>query len=142
MLKILPIKKAAEKIEPRFDLIVTIGYGEHCCDTFTKNSKTIDDKKAKKAFDSWNYITEKEAEECVKLIERALKDVDHIVLNEGITDFWCEGMKKEDIKALRKFYSYHESLFSPEVEHNWYGIVGACIKYLDEEGNWHDVEVV
>lgn len=142
MFKILPLKKSDEKFEPRFVLCISIGYGEHCNDTYTTNYRTIDDEKAKKAFDSWNYITEKEAEELVKLIERALKDVDHIVLNEGITDFWCEGMKEKDIKKLRKIYEEHESLFSPDIENNWYGITRACVKYVDEDGNWHDVEVV
>ncbi len=145
MLKILPIKKSEEKYDPHFNLFVEIGYGEHCCDAFTTHTKVIDDEKSKKSVDPWNYISVKDAEQFVKLIKRALDDVDNrhdIVLNEGITDFWCEGMKKEDIKTLRKFYNSHQSLFIPEIEYNWYGITNAYIQYFDEEGNWHDVEIV
>ena len=141
-LKVLPIKKEEKMYVPRFDIEVTIGYGEHCCDTFTTHRKTIDDDKAKT--DSWNHISQLDAEKIVKLLKRALEDVDdgHIVLNDGITDFWCQGMKSNDIQELRSIYEKHQYLFEPDIEHNWYGIVGACIKYLDAEGNWHDVEIV
>ena len=140
--KVLPIKKEEKMYVPRFDIEVTIGYGEHCCDTFTTHRKTVDDGKAKA--DSWNYISQLDAEKIVKLLKRALEDVDdgHIVLNDGITDFWCQGMKRKDIQELRRIYEKHQCLFEPDIEHNWYGIVGSSIKYLDADGNWHDVEVV
>lgn len=151
MIKILP-NPDKRKITPYFELVVTIGYGEHCDDTFTENAIEIDDKKAdsdelytEDGFPDFNpYIKGSEAEEIVKFFKSVLPKVPdhHIVLNDGITDLWCEGMTKTEIKKLSRIYEDHESLFSPQIEHNWYGVTDAEIRYTDENGERYKCEVI
>ena len=151
MIKILKNTEKS-KITPFFELVVIIGYGEHCDDMFTENAIEIDDKKADSdelytegGFPDFNpYIKGSEAENIVKFFKSVLPKVPdhHIVLNEGVTDFWCEGMTKKEIKTLSRIYEDHEILFSPCIEHNWYGVTNAEIRYTDENGERFKCEVV
>lgn len=152
MIKVLPIENKVTKCKPRFVLCVTLGYGEHCDDTYTyKNLQIVDSKKG--LLDTWNYITTKEAEKLFKFFRDILnrEECDHITLNdawelgckENPTTFWYEDyMSEKEIKQFAKFYEkYNTTLFNPEVEHNWYGIVGVAIYYFDENGDRHNCEV-
>ena len=69
-------------------------------------------------------MTTKEAEEIYKFFNEILakrKDndgyiVDHLVLNDGPSEFWhCEngGMTKEEFKWFKKFYDKWESYLGP-----------------------------
>ena len=40
------------------------------------------------------------------------------------------------------FDEFETTLFNPQVEHNWCGIVSVRIEYVDENGNIHKCEVV
>ncbi len=151
MIKILP-NPEKRKITPYFELVATIGYGEHCDDTYTENTIEIDDEKAGSddifddygLLDTETYIKCSEAERIVKFIKSVLPKVKgrHIVLNEGITGFWCEGMTKKEIEKLGRIYEKYPELFKPEIEHNWYGITNAEIRYTDENGERFKCEVV
>lgn len=151
MIKVLPIEKKEVKCEPRFVLETTIGYGEHCCDTFTTHSLTIVDS-LKGHFDSWNYIKRKDAEKIYKFFNEILnRDAcRHIVLNDvwrlahdSRVKHWFEDfMSEEEMKTMYRYHENFETLFTSDVEYNWYGLVRINIYYYDEEGNKHDCEVV
>lgn len=153
MIKIIPNKNEQTKIDPFYQLSVTLGYGEHCDDTYTKSTLNIVDS-TKGIFDSWNYITTKEAERIYKFFNEILnrEECDHIVLNdaweltckENPTTFWYEDyMSEKEIKKFAKIYDkYNSTLFNPSVDHNWYGIVGINIFYYNENGEKFNCEVV
>lgn len=165
MIKILPLENKKCDVEPYFFMSIGIGYGEHCNDTTTESRIYIDDYKAtgkhldaegydENGFpDYTTYMTTKEAEETYKFFNEILdkrKDndgyiVDHLVLNDGPSEFWhCEngGMTKKEFKWFKKFYDKWGSYLGPEIEHNWYGIVWVSIEYVDENGKEHRCEVV
>lgn len=168
MLKVIKNKKDKTKIKPYFALRVGIGYGEHCDDTFTYRQLEIDDVKANKYKSltekdmdkmSWmeiqdiSYcITEKDAEKLVKLFdslwERKDEDgyeVTHVVLNDGPSRFWWQkqaAMTDEEYDWFSDFYNEYSWLFSPEIEHNWYGVSSVAICYYDENNEKHNVEIV
>lgn len=153
MIKILPIKKENIRYEPRFVLEVTIGYGEHCDDTFTKRHLIIVES-MKGHPDSWNYIKRKDAEKIYRFFKKILEreKCRHIILNDAwelayeknpSTYWYGEYMDKKEIKQFSKYYeTYQCSLFNPEVEYNWYGLKDINIYYYDENGNKHDCEVI
>lgn len=165
MIKVLPIKNTENSYNPHFYLNIGIGYGEHCDDNFTERKIIIDDYKATGAHldeegfdengfpDFETYITEKEAEEITKFFNNILdirknKDghiVNHLVLNDGPNEFWHVeegGMTKKEFNYFKKFYDKFENYLYPEVEYNWYGITWVSIKYLDENGQIHNCEVI
>lgn len=155
MIKIIPNKPGPIKFKPRYVLSVTLGYGEHCDDTYTKNTlEIVESKKGMSYLDSWSYITRKEAEKVYTFFKNILdrKECDHIVLNdawelnhkEKPTTFWYKDyMSDREIKKFAKFYEkYGSALFNPSVEHNWYGIVDIHIFYYNENGIRYDCEVV
>lgn len=169
MIKILPLEENNENVKPYYRLVVTLGYGEHCDDTFTHSWMEIDDEKAIK-YNSLSdeeiedmdfmelqelsgYITQYEAESIVKFVnslwERKDKDgynVDHIVLNDGPNEFWwkkCGGMTDKEYKWFSDIYQkYQSNLFNPQIEHNWYGVISAKIEYVDCHNKVHKCEVV
>lgn len=140
MLRVLPLNERKNP-DPGFVLCIEIGYGEHCNDTYTTNSARIDDAKASP---ETGFVSEKDACNIVKIIERALKVIDsgHILLNDGIDPWWCGGMEYEDFFALKDFYGKYEFLFDPRLEHEWYGVTDAYIRYIDEDWQRHKVEIV
>lgn len=151
MIKILPIEER-EKCKPRFVLETTIGYGEHCCDTTSTHSLTIVDS-LKGHFDSWNYIRTKDAEKLYKFFSEILKRpgaYHHIVLNDvwklssdsRVKHWFKDFMSDNEMKTMFRYHQNFETLFSPDVEYNWYGLVGINIYYYDEDGNKHNCEVV
>lgn len=165
MIKILPLNKQDNLYEPYFYLNIGIGYGEHCDDTYTEHKIIIDDYKAtgkhldeegydEKGFPDYEtYITKKEAEEIFKFFNNILDKrknkegytVSHLVLNDGPNEFWHieqGGMTKKEFSYFKKFYNKFENKLYPEVEYNWYGITWVSIKYLDENGQIHNCEVV
>ena len=169
MIKILPLKNNNDKVQPFYRLVIALGYGEHCDDTFTYSWVEIDDEKAIKyeclsdeemEEMDWleineisNRITQKEAEQMVNffnsLWNRKNEDgfeVDHIVINEGISSYWWKnrgGMTDKEFEWFSGIYEkFNSILFNPQVEHNWCGIVGCNIEYVDENGNVHKCEVV
>ena len=151
MIKVLPIKKDTKKYTPKFVLETTIGYGEHCCDTFTHNRLTIVES-AKDHPDSWNYIDRKVAEEMYLFFGEILnrEECDHITLNDlwklshdSRTEHWYKDfMDKKEMKKMFRFYQNYETLFSSSVEYNWYGLVNINIYYYDENGDQHNCMVV
>ena len=169
MIKILPLKKSNVKVEPFLRLIVVLGYGEHCDDTFTTSWIEIDDEKAIK-YESlsdkdiekidWlevrkisDCITQKEAEDIVNFINslwrRKDKDgyvVEHIVINEGIDSYWWKDQAAMTDKEFEWFSHVYEKfntrLFNPQVEHNWCGITDCRIEYVDENGDVHQCDVI
>ena len=169
MIKVLPLEEKKEtKYEPQYRLYVTLGYGEHCCDTFTTSSVEINDEMFEKfnnmseeeldeldfeELTSSNYISSKDAEDLVKLFDslenRKNKEgyeARHIVLNDGPSRFWWidEGaMTEKEFNWFSDIYNrFMPDLFNPQVEHNWYGIIGVSIKYWDENGEVHKCEVI
>lgn len=169
MIKILPLEEDTGISEPFYQLVVTIGYGEHCDDTYTQNCLEINDEKAVQYnnlteeeieemdllefMDLTKYITTEDAERIVKLVKSILGRetsggyvVNHIVLNDGPDDFWwkeCCEMTDEEFKSMEDVCEkYENSLFSPKVDHNWYGITDAQIVYYDENDNKHRCEVI
>ena len=157
------------KFEPHYRLVVTLGYGEHCDDTFTSSWVEIDDEKAilyeslsdediekmdwlevKKISDC---ITQKEAEDIVNFINSLWRrkdedgfEVDHIVINEGIDSYWWKNQAAMTDKEFEWFSTVYEKfnglLFVPQVEHNWCGIKDCRIEYVDENGDVHQCEVI
>ena len=158
MIKILPLNKNNFNPKNKYFLVVSIGYGEHCDDTYTKNTIEINDKQAlnrkydengfpidDEGFVDWgHYITVKEAEHLVKFFKNILEKMDHIVLNEGIKDYRFEDeLTKSEIKELKKIYNkYDDYLFYSQIDHNWYGVVSVKIIYYDEYGELHNCEVI
>ena len=169
MIKILPIKENNVTIKPFYRLVVTLGYGEHCSDTYTESSLKIDDDKAMKyallsdedcekmdlmeITELSQYIMQSDAEKLVKLfnslVERKDIDgyqVDNIILNDGPSKFWWKQhsmMTDKEYDWFSQIYDeYSTRLFNPIVEHNWCGIVGIKIEYVDENGKRHMCEVV
>ena len=155
MIRIIPNKNEPNKIEPFYQLSVTLGYGEHCDDTYTKNTlEIVESKKGMSYMDSWRCITRKEAEKVYTFFNDILnrKECDHIVLNdaweltcrEHPTTFWYKDyMSDREIKKFAKFYEkYSSELFNPSVDHNWYGIVDIHIFYYNENGERFACEVV
>lgn len=165
MIKILPIED--EKTDPRFMLEVTIGYGEHCDDTTTVNSMVIDDVMAGKwkqwgesddddDFDTFfsihDAVTQEDAEFIVRLFEMIFSrkdkdgyDVDHIILNDGPSEFWWKeygAMSDGEMKWLEHFMDQHSTLFVSHIDHNWYGIRDVQIVYIDGQNRRHRCEVV
>lgn len=169
MIKILPIKESNDIVEPYYRLIITLGYGEHCDDTFTHSWVEINDAKADKYAslsdeeienmdlselnDIENCITQKEAENIVKFFDSLWKRkdkngyrVNHIVINDRASSFWWKEHGRMTDKEFDWFsYIFEEfecTLFNPQVEHNWYGIVGAKIEYVDKYNKVHKCEVI
>lgn len=166
MLKVLPIKNIEhEKQEPYFLLTVTLGYGEHCNDTFTERSLEINDENVRKfnalseeEMDKMDYfelkdiadcITEDEATKLVELfksLEERNDDVIHLILNDGPDEYWwkeCCKMTDEEFNWFKGFYEkYERDLFNPTIDNNWYGVVSADIYYYDEDNKEHNVEIV
>ena len=97
-------------------------------------------------------ITMKKAEDIVKFInslwERKDKngyDINHIVINDGPDNCWWKdygGMTDKEFEWFSDIYYKYHSLFNPKIEHNWCGIVGCEIQYLDENGKTHKCEVI
>jgi len=169
MIKILPIEENKETRPPFYRLVVTLGYGEHCYDTTTQSWVEIDDEKALKYAElteeemekmSWSELnslkqcmTQKEAERLVlffnSLWERKDKDgyeVDHIIITDGKDEFWWKehgAMTDKEFKWFSGvFDEFETTLFNPQVEHNWCGIVDVKIEYVDENSKIHRCEVV
>jgi len=158
MIKILPLNKNNFNPKNKYFLEVSIGYGEHCDDTYTENIIEINDNQVlnkkydedgfpidDEGFVDWNYyITVKEAEYLVKFFKKILEKMDHIVLNEGIKDYWFEDeLTKSEIKELKEIYDkYNNYLFNPRIDNNWYGVVSVKIIYYDEYGELHNCEVI
>lgn len=169
MLKVIKNNKEKTKIEPFFTLEVTLGYGEHCNDTFTHNHLVINDEKASKydsltdedmdnmdifeIMDLSKSITQNEAEKIVKFFdsiwERKDEDgfnVTNVILNDGPSHFWWQkmgGMSDEEFEWFSEVYDKYEcDLFEPEIEHNWYGITNVGIYYYDENNEKHNVEII
>lgn len=151
MIKILPLNEN-RNVEPYFYLDICLGYGEHCDDNFSHSIIYIDDKKANSTETS-GYITAQEAETIVKFFANILGTrenksgsvVDHLVLNEGVSEFWHHevgGMSDEEFYYFMEFYDKFESSLNPKVEYNWYGITNVSIKYVDENGNKHNCDVI
>lgn len=169
MIKILPLEENKFNVEPYYRLVICLGYGEHCDDTFTRSYIEINDEKAIKydslseeEMDEMDFfeldeisdcITVKDAEEIVRFINSLWKrkdkngyNIDHIVLNDGESKFWWQdrgGMTDKEFKWFSKIYEKYQSvLFNPQIEHNWYGISSAKIEYIDENGKVHKCEVI
>ena len=169
MIKILPREENNKKNRPFFRLVVTLGYGEHCTDTYTESCVEIDDKKAIK-YESlsdkeaekmdWeelnsisNCITQEEAEKIVKFFNSLWNRKDkegfeasHVVLNDGPDSFWWKeqsAMTDEEFDWFSQVYEkYQNSLFNPQIEHNWYGVVSAKVEYVSGRGLVHRCEVI
>lgn len=170
MIRVLPLNEESKlTVRPYYRLVVTLGYGEHCNDTTTESWVEIDDAKAMKyasltdedmdKMDLFelrslaNCISQKEAENIVlffnSLWERKDKDgydVDHIVITDGKSEFWwkeCGAMTDREFEWFSGvFDEFETTLFNPQIEHNWCGIVSVRIEYVDENGKIHKCEVV
>lgn len=166
MIKVLPLEKREDvTFEPRYVLSVSIGYGEHCDDNVSCNEIGIDDEKANgknlKSYESeYHFITQAKAEEIYKFFDKVLGrnhkyevqgyvyegPVDHITLNDGADEYWCKvycGMSGEEFEWYKNFYEEFEvRLLQPDIEYNWYGILGVNIRYYDEKGYIHRCEIV
>ena len=166
MIKVLPINKNVNN-NPRdtYFFEVSLGYGEHCDDTFTDSRVIINDEKAlhpkyenddpengfqidDAGFPDFNtYITSEEAEKMYLLFTRIVKksDDEHITLNDGVDETWFKKyyhMTQKEIDEFRTYYEKYEvSLFNPQIDHNWYGLVSCRIIYYDIDGNRHKCEV-
>jgi hypothetical protein len=170
MIRILPLNEENKlTVRPFYKLVVTLGYGEHCDDTTTESWVEIDDAKAMKYAELTdeeadnmdlfelrslaNCISQKEAENIVlffnSLWERKDKDgfeVDHIIISDGIDPFWwkeCGAMTDMEFEWFSGvFDEFETTLFNPQIEHNWCGIVNVKIEYVDENGKTHKCEVI
>lgn len=170
MIRILPLNEENKlTVRPYYRLVVTLGYGEHCNDTTTESWVEIDDAKAMKYAELTdeeadnmdlfelrslaNCISQKEAENIVlffnSLWERKDKDgfeVDHIIISDGIDPFWwkeCGAMTDMEFEWFSGvFDEFETTLFNPQIEHNWCGIVSVRIEYVDENGKIHKCEVI
>lgn len=170
MIRILPLNEENKlTVRPYYRLVVTLGYGEHCNDTTTESWVEIDDAKAMKYAEltdeeadkmDWfelkslaDCISQKEAENIVlffnSLWERKDKDgfeVDHIIISDGIDPFWWKDMGAMTDKEFEWFSGvfdeFETTLFNPQIEHNWCGIVNVKIEYIDENGKTHKCEVI
>ena len=166
MIKVLPINKTVTGFHDVYVLKVTLGYGEHCDDTYTSETVIINDDKAlhpkyedddpengfpidEKGFpDFRTYVSVEEAEKMCVLLNRLVKKSgdEHITLNDGINDEWFKkdyGMTQEEVDEFRTYYEKFETtLFNPRIEHNWYGLVGCDIYYYDMDGNKHNCEII
>lgn len=149
--KMIKILSKVENNYPknRMFLVVTLGYGEHCDDTYTHESIEIDDIKA---LDenlnrySTNYITSDEAEKMHNFLNRIVEKSgdEHITLNDGIDDEWFKNeynMTQKEINEFRKYYDEYRGLFIPRID-NWYGLVEAQIHYYDFNGNKYICKIV
>ena len=92
MIKILPLEENKFNVEPYYRLVICLGYGEHCDDTFTRSHIEINDEKAIKydslseeEMDEMDFfeldeisdcITVKDAEEIVRFINSLWKRKD------------------------------------------------------------------
>lgn len=169
MIKILPIKENNTKVDPFYRLVVRLGYGEHCTDTYTESWVEIDDAKAIKyeslsdeeaekmdweeLHDIANCITQAEAEKLVNFFSSLWNrkdaegfEVSHVVLNDGPDSFWWKeqaAMTDEEFSWFSEIYEkFSEYLFNPQIENNWCGIVDCEIEYIDDSGNVHKCEVI
>ena len=170
MIRVLPLnEKNKLTVRPYYRLVVTLGYGEHCDDTTTTSWIEIDDVKAMKYASltdedidkmDWlelrslvNCISQKEAENIVhffnSLWERKDKDgfdVHHINITDGKDEFWWKDMgamtDREFEWFSEVFDEFETTLFNPQIEHNWCGIVNVNIEYIDENSKIHKCEVI
>lgn len=156
MIRVIPNKREEKKQHPKYELSVTIGIGKRCDALYVHNTLEIVGSK-RGIFDTWNCITEKEAEKVFTFFNKILqrKECDHITLNDAwklnsdlndeAEDWYDEYMSKSEIKKFSKFYEkYNSSLFNPRCddEYNWYGIVDIHIFYYDENGEKYNCEVL
>ena len=169
MIKILPLENQEMETEPHFSLTVTLGYGEHCTDAYTESFLVIDDEKAikyacltEKDMDEMDWleirdldghITQFEAEKMVRFFDSLWKrknkdgyEIRHIIISDGASEFWWKKrgqMTDKEFKWFSEVYEeYRCSLFNPQIEHNWCGIVDVKIEYIDEKGKVHKCEVI
>lgn len=166
MIKILPItKKVNNNPRDTYFFEVSLGYGDRCDDTFTDSRVIINDEKAlhpkyendepengfliddKGSPDFNTYITTEEAEKMYLFFTRIIKKSKngHITLNDGVYETWFKKfyrMTQEEIDEFRTYYEkYQASLFNPQIDYNWYGLVSCRIIYYDIDGNRHKCEV-
>lgn len=170
MIRVLPLNEENKlTVRPYYRLVVTLGYGEHCYDTTTESWVEVDDAKAMRYAEltdeemermDWSELSsleqcmsQKEAENLVlffnSLWERKDKDgfdVDHIIITDGKDEFWWRDMGAMTVREFEWFSGvfdeFETTLFNPQIEHNWCGIVSVRIEYVDENGKIHKCEVI